>query len=223
MQAAEQDLLLGSRFANMAQQYDRALAQAKADNYKTIGVHLGPLGFSYNFKLVAKKAIAAPRSWKDLIKPEYKDLSDQMAQGFGSEGQGIPEDLVKVVGGLFLQHDAWIAVLRRYEAPMVSTRCVGWKVAAVVGGHDFKIGKPVQPAFEDQLLQSDGGVRRIADGVGQPSVTFETLAQRWRALRMHIQRGTQLLGLGPEGVKAGIGKVSASTLPPMAAPLGPAW
>jgi iron(III) transport system substrate-binding protein len=72
LQAAEQDLLLEYRSTLAAQQHDWALAQAKAGNYKTIGVYLGPLGFSYNAELVVKKAIAAPQCWKDLIKPEYK-------------------------------------------------------------------------------------------------------------------------------------------------------
>ena len=31
-----------------------------------------PLGFGYNTELLAKKKLAVPRSWADLLKPEYK-------------------------------------------------------------------------------------------------------------------------------------------------------
>ncbi|MGZ5251237.1 MAG: ABC transporter substrate-binding protein, partial [Caldimonas sp.] len=36
------------------------------------GIYSGPLGFGYNTELLAKKKMAVPRSWADLLKPEYK-------------------------------------------------------------------------------------------------------------------------------------------------------
>jgi iron(III) transport system substrate-binding protein len=33
---------------------------------------MGPLGFGYNTELIAKKKLDVPRSWADLLKPEYK-------------------------------------------------------------------------------------------------------------------------------------------------------
>lgn len=36
------------------------------------GIYVGYLGFSSNQKLLAEKGIAAPKSWQDLLKPEFK-------------------------------------------------------------------------------------------------------------------------------------------------------
>jgi iron(III) transport system substrate-binding protein len=39
--------------------------------YRTVGMYLGALGIGYNTELLAKKKVAAPACWKDLIKPEF--------------------------------------------------------------------------------------------------------------------------------------------------------
>ena len=49
-----------------------AQQQAKQSGCKTVGIYSGPLGFGYNTELLAKKKLAVPRSWADLLKPEYK-------------------------------------------------------------------------------------------------------------------------------------------------------
>jgi iron(III) transport system substrate-binding protein len=72
LQAAEQDLALEYRSPQLGKLHDWAQAQAKTANYKTVGVYLGVLTFSYNTEIVAKKKIAVPACWKDLLKPEYK-------------------------------------------------------------------------------------------------------------------------------------------------------
>ena len=41
------------------------------DGYWT-GIYVGYLGFSSNKKLLAEKGVAAPQSWQDLLKPEFK-------------------------------------------------------------------------------------------------------------------------------------------------------
>jgi iron(III) transport system substrate-binding protein len=40
--------------------------------YKTVGIYSGPLGFGYNPELLAKKKLAVPKTWADLLKPDYK-------------------------------------------------------------------------------------------------------------------------------------------------------
>jgi iron(III) transport system substrate-binding protein len=72
LQAAEQGLTLEYKSPSLAQLYPWAQQQAAQSGYKTVGVYLGPLGFGYNTELLAKKKMAAPRSWADLLKPEYK-------------------------------------------------------------------------------------------------------------------------------------------------------
>jgi iron(III) transport system substrate-binding protein len=37
-----------------------------------VGIYSGPLGFGYNPELLAKKKLPVPKTWADLLKPEYK-------------------------------------------------------------------------------------------------------------------------------------------------------
>jgi iron(III) transport system substrate-binding protein len=72
LQAAENDLTLEYRSASLPQLHGWAQQQAKQSGYRTVGIYSGPLGFGYNTELVAKKKLAVPRTWADLLKPEYK-------------------------------------------------------------------------------------------------------------------------------------------------------
>jgi iron(III) transport system substrate-binding protein len=51
---------------------DWAQQQARQSGYKTVGIYSGPLGFAYNPELLARKKLPVPRTWADLLKPEYK-------------------------------------------------------------------------------------------------------------------------------------------------------
>ena len=72
LQAAEQGLTLEYRSPQLAQLHPWAQKQAADSKYRTVGVYLGPLGFGFNKELLAKKKAAEPKSWADLLKPEYK-------------------------------------------------------------------------------------------------------------------------------------------------------
>ena len=72
LQAAEQDLTLAHSSAQAAGLQPWAAALQQASGSKSVAVYLGPLGLAYNPELLAKKKLAAPTCWKDLIKPEYK-------------------------------------------------------------------------------------------------------------------------------------------------------
>ena len=72
LQAAESDLTLEYKSASLPQLHAWAQQQAKQSGYKTVGIYSGPLGFGYNTELIAKKKLDVPRSWADLLKPEYK-------------------------------------------------------------------------------------------------------------------------------------------------------
>jgi iron(III) transport system substrate-binding protein len=72
LQAAEQDLTLEYKSASLGQLHPWAQQQAQQSGYKTVGIYSGPLGFGYNTELIAKKKLAVPKSWADLLKPEYK-------------------------------------------------------------------------------------------------------------------------------------------------------
>ena len=72
LQAAEQGLTLEYKSPNLTQLYPWAQQQAQQSGYKTVGIYMGPLGFGYNTELLAKKKLPAPKTWADLLKPEYK-------------------------------------------------------------------------------------------------------------------------------------------------------
>jgi iron(III) transport system substrate-binding protein len=72
LQAAEQGLTLEYRSPQLSQLHPWAQKQAADSKYRTVGVYLGPLGFGFNKELLAKKKAPEPRSWADLLKPEYK-------------------------------------------------------------------------------------------------------------------------------------------------------
>jgi iron(III) transport system substrate-binding protein len=72
LQAAEQGLSLEYKSPSLAQLHPWAQQQAAQSGYKTVGIYSGPLGFGYNPELLAKKKLAVPKAWADLLKPEYK-------------------------------------------------------------------------------------------------------------------------------------------------------
>jgi iron(III) transport system substrate-binding protein len=72
LQAAEQDLTLEYKSPSLPQLHDWAQQQAAQSKFRTVGIYSGPLGFGYNTELVAKKKMAVPKTWADLLKPEYK-------------------------------------------------------------------------------------------------------------------------------------------------------
>lgn len=72
LQAAEQDITLEYKSQSLSQLHAWAQQQAAQSRYKTVGIYSGPLGFGYNPELLAKKKMAVPKSWADLLKPEYK-------------------------------------------------------------------------------------------------------------------------------------------------------
>jgi len=72
LQAAEQGLSLEYKSPSLDQLQPWAQQQAQQAKYRTVGIYSGPLGFGYNTELLAKKKLAVPKSWADLLKPEYK-------------------------------------------------------------------------------------------------------------------------------------------------------
>src|SRR3954462_11130586 len=72
LQAAEQGLTLEYKSPSLPQLQVWAQQQARQSGYKTVGIYSGPLGFAYNTELLARKKLAVPRTWADLLKPDYK-------------------------------------------------------------------------------------------------------------------------------------------------------
>ena len=70
--AAEQEVTMEYKSPLLTQLYPWAQRQAAQSHYHTVALYMGPLGFAYNTELLAKKKLAPPKTWADLIKPEYK-------------------------------------------------------------------------------------------------------------------------------------------------------
>jgi iron(III) transport system substrate-binding protein len=72
LQAAEQGLSLEYKSAQLPQLHAWAQQQAEQSKYRAVGIYSGPLGFGYNTELLAKKKLAVPTSWNDLLNPTLK-------------------------------------------------------------------------------------------------------------------------------------------------------
>lgn len=84
LQAAALGLLDEYKSPELAQLRDWAQKQAERSKYRTVGLYLGALGFGYNADEVAKRKVAPPACWADLIKPEFKgevQMADPNASG----------------------------------------------------------------------------------------------------------------------------------------------
>ena len=70
--AAELGLSMEYKSPALPQLHAWAQQQAAQSGYKTVGIYSGPLGFGYNKELLAKKKLAPPKTWADLLNPALK-------------------------------------------------------------------------------------------------------------------------------------------------------
>jgi len=98
LQAAEQGLSLEYKSPSLNQLYPWAQQQAQQAGFKTVGIYSGPLGFGYNPELLAKKKLAVPKSWADLIKTEYKGDIQVANPGSSGTAYTMVATLVQLMG-----------------------------------------------------------------------------------------------------------------------------
>ena len=98
LQAAELGLSLEYRSPSLAELHPWAQQQAEQSGYKTVGIYSGPLGFGYNPELLAKKKLAVPKSWADLLKPEYKGDIQVANPGSSGTAYTMVATLVQLMG-----------------------------------------------------------------------------------------------------------------------------
>ena len=98
LQAAEQGLSLEHQSPQLSSLYPWAQKQAADSKFRTVGIYLGPLGFGYNTELLAKKKMAAPKSWADLLKPEYKGEIQMANAASSGTSYTVIATLVQLMG-----------------------------------------------------------------------------------------------------------------------------
>ncbi len=98
LQAAEMGLTLEYKSPLLKELYPWAVRQAEDSKFRTVGVYLGPLGFGFNKELLAKKKVAAPASWADLIKPEYKGEVQMANPASSGTAYTVIATLVQIMG-----------------------------------------------------------------------------------------------------------------------------
>jgi iron(III) transport system substrate-binding protein len=72
LQAAELGLTAPYQSPMLDQLHPWAKRQWEISGQRTVGIYAGALGIGYNTEVLAKKKLAIPRCWADLIKPEFK-------------------------------------------------------------------------------------------------------------------------------------------------------
>jgi iron(III) transport system substrate-binding protein len=70
--AAEDNLTQTYESPNRTQLHEWAIRQWDQSGRRAIGVYAGAVGFGYNTELLARKNIAAPRCWADLLDPRFR-------------------------------------------------------------------------------------------------------------------------------------------------------
>ncbi len=73
LQAAEEGLTAEYKSPMLAQLQDWAVRQAEQSKHRTVGIYAGALGFGYNTELLARRKLAEPKCWSDLLNPALKD------------------------------------------------------------------------------------------------------------------------------------------------------
>lgn len=97
-QAAEQGLLAPYRSPLLPQLHPWAQDASKASGYKTVGLYSEVLGIAYNTEILAKKKLAAPKCWKDLVNPVYRgEVQMANAQSSGTSYVAIAT-FVQIMG-----------------------------------------------------------------------------------------------------------------------------
>jgi iron(III) transport system substrate-binding protein len=73
LQAAEEGLTEPYKSPMLAQLNDWAVRQAEQSHYRTVGIYMGALGYSYNTEQLKKRNLPEPKCWSDLLNPAFKD------------------------------------------------------------------------------------------------------------------------------------------------------
>ena len=98
LQAANEGLLQPYVSANMKDQYGWSADLLGKSGNQVAGIYRITLGFGYNRDLLAKKKLAAPLCWSDLVKPEFKGDIETSNPATSGTAYTILATLVQLMG-----------------------------------------------------------------------------------------------------------------------------
>lgn len=98
LQAANEGLLQPYVSTNMDEQYAWAADLLSKSGNQVAGIYRITLGFGYNRDLLAKRKLAAPACWRDLVKPEYKGDIETSNPATSGTAYTILATLVQLLG-----------------------------------------------------------------------------------------------------------------------------
>ncbi len=98
LQAANEGVLLPYVSVNMKEQYAWSADLLEKSGNRVAGIYRITLGFGYNRDLLAKKKLAVPACWGDLIKPEYKGDVETSNPATSGTAYTIVATLVQLMG-----------------------------------------------------------------------------------------------------------------------------
>jgi iron(III) transport system substrate-binding protein len=95
LQATERDLTLAYASPQQPRQHDWAHGFMKASGGRAAAVYLGPLGIAYNPEVAARKKLAVPQCWKNLVKPQYRG---EVPNSYDLKKFGSKDERTRLIG-----------------------------------------------------------------------------------------------------------------------------
>jgi iron(III) transport system substrate-binding protein len=95
---AEEGLSMEYKSPALGDLHPWAVKQYESAKGRSVGVYSGAAGFGFNTELLAKKSLAAPTCWADLIKPAYKGEIQVANPNSSGTAYVIIATLVQIMG-----------------------------------------------------------------------------------------------------------------------------
>jgi iron(III) transport system substrate-binding protein len=150
MQAAEEGLTLEYKSPRLAELQDWAVRQAESAKFRTVGIYAGALGYSFNTAELAKRKLAEPKCWSDLVKTEFKDDVQVANPNSSGTSYTMLATLVQIMG-----EDKAFAYLKALHKNVNQYTKSGAAPARAAATGESLVGITFQ---HDAVIQAIGGV-----------------------------------------------------------------
>lgn len=139
--------------------------------------YINPICFGINMTALEKAGVAVPKSWADLLKPEYKGLIQAPTPQSAGTGKNMVYGLIELMG-----EDAAFEYMAKLNANIQTYTSSGTGPSKAVKTGDCAIGIQFTPAF----------FQHIAEGANE-LVVFPTEGVSYEEAAISILKGAQNL------------------------------